>query len=537
MEVLAIVGGVAAAITLSGELVRLSRSLREIFRSVKYARREIRKTADEMIIFAELFEGFLDCCSDGTPSDTRSSFSAKPLISWTRRAIRGLQKLLSELEALVADPGDEYSLVETLTAHVKWYFSKSSVGGLRASLSVARESINGFTNIRCIEKLEEQLRFLEQAVRDGERQTLEAKLGMAVEKHMKVLEQKIQNRCDMRHEIDERLQRAKNKVIVHQEKHQSHEFTPDPDKLFHFTESVEQYVEDVLPPMGPSNGVHNHYQVHELAHERPRAGSKQPTPLAPKPKPKPKAIDPRPFPQPTKTPTTQNRSPNNPDTVPNPPSTPPTPFASSACTSTSTSTSISTPTSTSISTSTSNKRTTPSSSTNIPYRAAAEYINDPFGTILSPPIPKPKHRYAPKPPAKMPNWLPPTYPGPRNPEQQNPSRNPTRVEPTSPPTEPPSPATSVITTSITHNMMPPPLFDQPAESQRIPVYGESLISALPPNSASEREQSDDGYEDENEGGNTDQGPSPFHPIAGVQGKYPPGWRQRHERGASPTDFW
>lgn len=33
------------------------------------------------------------------------------------------------------------------------------------------------------------------------------------------------------------------------------------------------------------------------------------------------------------------------------------------------------------------------------------------------------------------------------------------------------------------------------------------------------------------------GPSPFQPVAGVQGKFPPGWEKRHERSESPQDHW
>ncbi|KAF2798740.1 hypothetical protein K505DRAFT_295874 [Melanomma pulvis-pyrius CBS 109.77] len=140
MEIgLAIFGGVAAGCTLSAEILRLSRSLRKAIKSIRYARREISKT----------------------------------------------------VRALGADPKYEYSLVETFTAHVRWYFSKSSVACLRASLSVARECMNGFTNIRCIEKLDEQLRYLKRSVREGNRQALEAKLRMTVEERVEILEQRM----------------------------------------------------------------------------------------------------------------------------------------------------------------------------------------------------------------------------------------------------------------------------------------------------------------------------------------------------------
>jgi hypothetical protein len=31
--------------------------------------------------------------------------------------------------------------------------------------------------------------------------------------------------------------------------------------------------------------------------------------------------------------------------------------------------------------------------------------------------------------------------------------------------------------------------------------------------------------------------SPFQPVAGVQGKFPSGWRKRHEKSESSDDHW
>jgi hypothetical protein len=188
MEVgLAIFGGVAAVCTLSAELIRLSHSLRKMIKSINYASRDISKIAEEMIIFAEQFGGFLRVCSDSPASTTPSSFSPTSLISWTKRATHGLRKLLREVKALTSDVKYDYSIVERVTAHLKWYFSKDSVKCFRASLRVARESMNGFTNVRLIEKLDEQLLFLKRAIREGNRKALEAELGMTVEERIEYL--------------------------------------------------------------------------------------------------------------------------------------------------------------------------------------------------------------------------------------------------------------------------------------------------------------------------------------------------------------
>jgi hypothetical protein len=52
----------------------------------------------------------------------------------------------------------------------------------------------------------------------------------------------------------------------------------------------------------------------------------------------------------------------------------------------------------------------------------------------------------------------------------------------------------------------------------------------------EEHESDDGEEVE-EISEEEAQPSPFQPVAGVQGRFPPGWRKRHERSKSPDDHW
>jgi len=168
-------------------MLRIGRYLRKVIKSIKFARRDVSKTAQEMILFAELYQSFLDACINNSASDI--IFSPKPLISWTRSVKYGLEELLKRVRALLDGSRYDYSLLETLAAHVKWYFSRSYVKYLRGSLNVARESINGFLNIWQLEKLDEQLRTLKQVARDGAHQALEERLGMTVEERIHILEQ------------------------------------------------------------------------------------------------------------------------------------------------------------------------------------------------------------------------------------------------------------------------------------------------------------------------------------------------------------
>jgi hypothetical protein len=52
----------------------------------------------------------------------------------------------------------------------------------------------------------------------------------------------------------------------------------------------------------------------------------------------------------------------------------------------------------------------------------------------------------------------------------------------------------------------------------------------------EEDESDDA-EDEDEPSEDEAQLSPFQPVAGVRGKYPRNWRNRHDRSESPDDHW
>jgi hypothetical protein len=173
---------------LGPELLRLSRSLRKTFRAIRSAPRDVDKLVKEMEIFAGLYEDFLEICSSGEKHDARSISAVKLLAAWARKAIKGMTKLLERVQALSGGPLN--SKMETLVAYLRWYFSDREVKFLRSSLNVARESIIGFSNIRAVQRLEEQIRLLKAAMAQDNQQTIEARLDVSLEEQMKLLERK-----------------------------------------------------------------------------------------------------------------------------------------------------------------------------------------------------------------------------------------------------------------------------------------------------------------------------------------------------------
>lgn len=173
----------------------------------------------------------------------------------------------------------------------------------------------------------------------------------------------------MRREIEKRLQIAKQEVIVLQEKSQNSEFTPKTNDLLDFTESVEEYVEDILPPKRADSDARNLNQIHEPEPEIPRVSVERTSSTDISVASTSKKANSEPFKRSAHATTKQEKLPQQRDIETAP-----------------------TPTSASTVSSTSNTATDYPSDSRTEYYIityqegrAKEYINDPNGTILSPP--------------------------------------------------------------------------------------------------------------------------------------------------------
>jgi len=183
-----IFGTIAAAVTLGPVILKLGRELRDGARSVKFARRELEELVNEMSIFTALTYEFYNACSTKKKQTELVLSAQERLADWTEAAIQDFEQLSYTVDALSTDPIYQHTAYQVARAHYDWYRSKSYLEYLRASLSVARQSMNGFTNVCNMELLDEQLVYLKSVLTTQQRKEIEQEFGMPVEKRIKVIQ-------------------------------------------------------------------------------------------------------------------------------------------------------------------------------------------------------------------------------------------------------------------------------------------------------------------------------------------------------------
>lgn len=185
-----IFGAVAAGFDLCTQLTHFGIAIHKATRDIKNSRRDIVKLADETILFASSSKDFLRSCADNYQAMGSAISSIRPLTIWTKKKEKGLSKLLQNVKTLQSNSKDRPSLQNVLIAYLKWYFSKKEVKCLRVSVNIATASMNGYSNLICIRKLEEELRLLRRALEDAaSRRGIEEKLAMSIDDKVKLIEE------------------------------------------------------------------------------------------------------------------------------------------------------------------------------------------------------------------------------------------------------------------------------------------------------------------------------------------------------------
>jgi hypothetical protein len=183
--------GVVALLGLPIALVATVEKIQETVKSIKRAKPELLDLVNETKLFSGIYDAFIDVLDDAWSNTEQTLKIKRDLIAWTKKAIGGLENLLSKVQAIGRNPEYFYSFFEVMTAYVIWLKSKDTLKYLRASLSVARQSMVAFTNIRIIEKLNEELAHLKSALPPTERQRLESKYKMTVEDRIRMMRDKV----------------------------------------------------------------------------------------------------------------------------------------------------------------------------------------------------------------------------------------------------------------------------------------------------------------------------------------------------------
>lgn len=184
-----IFGAVAAGIAIGGELIRFGREIQRSIERIKNSRQDVENLASETIIFAGLYQRFLRACKKDRRARTTDAPAVLPLIRWAEATLAKLDRLLSKVQGLHSEHKPRTRWEDTTIARVIWLKSTRKVKVLRSSLSVARESVIGFTNLMYLDELRDQLKRLKKALDSpNERRELETRLGIALTKKIDEVE-------------------------------------------------------------------------------------------------------------------------------------------------------------------------------------------------------------------------------------------------------------------------------------------------------------------------------------------------------------
>ncbi|KAH7410222.1 hypothetical protein DE146DRAFT_628749 [Phaeosphaeria sp. MPI-PUGE-AT-0046c] len=237
-----IVGTAAAAITFGALILKLSQKLCKSAKKIKYARREITKLVKEMGIFADLYEDFYRNCVSSQRKKGRDTFSTGRLIDWIEDATGAFMNLLTQVEALAGD--SRLSVLESLTAHVKWLFSEHEVKCLRYSLRVAQENMRGFSNLRVIEAINDEIQLIKNVIAQGNGQAireLQDRFGVTLGEKLRELKQMRRHRHKQDHAINSRMVKAARELEQQSMRVGTSSIVPKQKKLFAFAEVVDKY--------------------------------------------------------------------------------------------------------------------------------------------------------------------------------------------------------------------------------------------------------------------------------------------------------
>jgi len=180
-------------IGLSTVLLTTARKLRETVQDVRYAQGDLSDVLEETDLFAGTCDDFLDVCDEDPLNSERTQKLKLQLKSWTTRTVQGFDSLLDKVQAVARNPEDDYSAIEVIIAHIVWLRSKGTLKYLRASLSVARQNMICFTNIRIIEKLNVDLAQLKSvlSLTKTEKRRVEMLYNMTVEERIAITKHKM----------------------------------------------------------------------------------------------------------------------------------------------------------------------------------------------------------------------------------------------------------------------------------------------------------------------------------------------------------
>ena len=185
-----VLGAVAAGIAICHEITYLAKEIHKIAKNIKNAPKDIGTLTDETVIFTGLYGDFLETCEQNTKF--QKVVWMDRLKAYAGNLIRRLQAIVTEGEALRVDVDYRHPLKDTLRAHWNWLIRRNVVTHLRTTLAIASQTITGFLNIICIQRLNEELELLRSILNNPEKRTrIESEIGVSLEDKIRCIENKM----------------------------------------------------------------------------------------------------------------------------------------------------------------------------------------------------------------------------------------------------------------------------------------------------------------------------------------------------------
>ncbi|KAJ4994034.1 hypothetical protein SVAN01_00511 [Stagonosporopsis vannaccii] len=247
---------ILASIALLPPLAHCGNKIRKAIKEIKSSRRDILELTDETVIFSGLCEEYLRACADKHEVHACRSSSVRCLKTWIRKLLNSLEEVLQKVEALKRDRNHRSSIEEKIIAYIEWLCSGSSVQRLRANMAVASEAIKGFTNLMYIQKLNKELQMLRDILASPlHRKETEEKLGMTIEEKIESINQALEIKNTLHETSSRHLEAAKRQIMDQRPKRQNNDFVPAPAALLKLAASFDTYAKEVLPSRESSPGL------------------------------------------------------------------------------------------------------------------------------------------------------------------------------------------------------------------------------------------------------------------------------------------
>ncbi|KAF3402058.1 hypothetical protein F1880_009883 [Penicillium rolfsii] len=166
------VSGVASVIAVCGLLEACIKGLRQLYNTLKFAKRDLRQLIEEVYICQGLFDIFEDVTRPLGSEVMRLAREKKldeALQTQANSALQQIEQVITKFKPLLKDSSP--SSFDELFAKIRWHFTKQEIQALMVTFSTVKNSLG---LLSCLLTLESSLlRFSQQSTANGNHDLLD----------------------------------------------------------------------------------------------------------------------------------------------------------------------------------------------------------------------------------------------------------------------------------------------------------------------------------------------------------------------------